>query len=397
MARTDLSSLDPMRFLSIMPERAAVVAAAAPKSYSAHRVNALAEALHPASQHLKVSHVTVHSQDAKTYTLVADSEMGTSSLAYFDAGQYLSFSFEKDGKYTTRPYSIVSSPADALRGFYRITVKRVTGGEISGHILDTWEEGTKAVASAPLGNFTYEPLRDCKSILAICGGSGITPILSLAKAVSEGTEDCSLTILYGAKYESELLHKEELDELTASSDRIKAVYVLSGEVKNGYESGFISRDIIEKHKPEELFSVFICGPEAMYSYLEEELTPLGLERKYIRREVQGEMLCPEKHSDHPGNAPEKVTVTIKQGNASFTVEGSGNETVLRILERSIACPPSHCRSGECGFCRSRLVSGEIFIPKASDRRRLADEPHGYIHPCCSYPLSDLEIEISSEI
>ena len=55
--------------------------------------------------------------------------------------------------------------------------------------------------------------------------------------------------------------------------------------------------------------------------------------------------------------------------------------------------PAHCRSGECGWCHSRLVSGEVYCPKSVDGRREADYIYGYIHPCCSFPLSDLVIEI----
>lgn len=55
--------------------------------------------------------------------------------------------------------------------------------------------------------------------------------------------------------------------------------------------------------------------------------------------------------------------------------------------------PSRCRSGECGWCHSRLISGKVYIPKALDGRRLADEKYGYIHPCCTFPISDIAIEV----
>jgi len=70
-----------------------------------------------------------------------------------------------------------------------------------------------------------------------------------------------------------------------------------------------------------------------------------------------------------------------------------DETVLVALERAGIEAPSHCRSGECGWCRSRLVSGDVFTPESLEARRKADLKAGYIHPCCTYPLSDLMIEI----
>ena len=73
-----------------------------------------------------------------------------------------------------------------------------------------------------------------------------------------------------------------------------------------------------------------------------------------------------------------------------------DETVLVALERAGIAAPSHCRSGECGWCRSRLDNGEVFTPPELDARRAADIRNGYIHPCCTYPLSDLTVEIWPE-
>ncbi|MBQ5489636.1 MAG: 2Fe-2S iron-sulfur cluster binding domain-containing protein, partial [Oscillospiraceae bacterium] len=58
--------------------------------------------------------------------------------------------------------------------------------------------------------------------------------------------------------------------------------------------------------------------------------------------------------------------------------------------------PSRCRAGECGWCRSRLLSGTVFIPQENEMRRWADVNYGYIHPCCSFPTSDLTLEIPGE-
>ena len=72
------------------------------------------------------------------------------------------------------------------------------------------------------------------------------------------------------------------------------------------------------------------------------------------------------------------------------------ETVLVALERAGIAAPSRCRGGECGWCRSRLAEGDVFIPDYLDKRRMADVLAGYIHPCCSYPLGDLTLEVWPE-
>ena len=77
---------------------------------------------------------------------------------------------------------------------------------------------------------------------------------------------------------------------------------------------------------------------------------------------------------------------------SSEIPARATEPILVALERANLASPSLCRSGECGFCRSLLLAGEVFIPPFGDHRRAADRKLGYLHPCASYPLSDLELE-----
>ena len=55
--------------------------------------------------------------------------------------------------------------------------------------------------------------------------------------------------------------------------------------------------------------------------------------------------------------------------------------------------PSDCRSGRCGWCRSQLLQGEVYVPQSVDGRRMADKLYGYVHPCCTFPLSDVGINV----
>ncbi|MGI5937126.1 MAG: 2Fe-2S iron-sulfur cluster-binding protein [Oscillospiraceae bacterium] len=127
--------------------------------------------------------------------------------------------------------------------------------------------------------------------------------------------------------------------------------------------------------------------------MEKELKKLNLEGKYIRRDLYGEFFNPKSQPDYPSEVPETVNITVSVCDETRTVVGSTNDSVLRILENNGIEAPARCRSGECGWCHSYLASGKVYIPKQMDYRRLADEKYGYIHPCCSFPLSDLEIVV----
>ncbi len=344
-------------------------------------VNKVAKSLHPKEQKLVISRIEEHGNIAKSYYFKSETE-----LAYFKAGQYLTFKLEIGNSVVTRSYSIASSPASALNGEYQITVKRINDGFVSDYILDNWNVDDEVIAYAPEGNMTYSPLRDAENIIAIAGGSGITPFLSLARAIDQGDEDCTLTLLYGCRTSDEILFKAELDSLSEKNEKINVVYVLSHSDEDGYEKGFVGADIIKKYAPKGNYSIFVCGPGGMYKFLETERPKLQIERKYIRFEVFSSGKKTEESKEF------NITV-INRGNESV-IKANSNETVLCAFERAGIEVPARCHTGECGFCRSKLVSGKVYIPEGEDKRRIADMQFNFIHPCCCYPESDLVIRIN---
>ena len=78
-------------------------------------------------------------------------------------------------------------------------------------MIDNLKVGDKVIVSDPQGQFYYEDLRDSKHVIALAGGSGITPFLSMAAAIAEGSEDFNLTILFGSRTQEQILFKEELE------------------------------------------------------------------------------------------------------------------------------------------------------------------------------------------
>ncbi len=157
--------------------------------------------------------------------------------------------------------------------------------------------------------------------------------------------------------------------------------------KNGYEKGFVGADIIKKYAPQGNYSIFVCGPGGLYKFLETELPKLQIERKYIRFEVFSSGKKVEEE-------PRDYSITVNNRGNESVIKASSNETVLCAFERAGIEVPARCHTGECGFCRSKLVSGKVYIPEGEDKRRVADMQFNFIHPCCCYPESDLVIRIN---
>ncbi len=360
-------------------------------------MNALAALLHPVRQHLVIRDAVQIAPGVKTFTLAPDGKTGTNQLAYFRAGQYLSVKANVNGVPVTRPYSLSSSPSEALGGVYQITVKQQEKGFVTDYIFENWKPGVSVETSGPEGQFYYERLRDCKHIAGIAGGSGITPFVSMARQFAKEGYPVSFTLFYGCNCKSDILFKDELDALERSSGgRFKAVYVLCKEKDDCAEEGFVTAQLIKKHVDPKECSFFICGPQAMYDFVAAEIGTFKLPQKQVRREVFGEIKNVTHRADYPKNVPESFRLTVEMNGRTLEIPALREESLLVALERAGLNPPSKCRSGVCSFCRSELIGGDVFIPEDTDGRRAADKTHGFIHPCSSYPLSDVSLIVPGD-
>ncbi len=396
------SILDLLAFRGLPGKRRKRFAKASAAPLPVHPVNELAGRIHPSRLHLVVTEIRDETKTTRTFRLAPSPGSNTRELPCFRAGQYLSVKASFDGSRISRPYSISSAPFEASGrdGFYEITIRRVEGGFYTDHVWGTWEVGTQVESSGPVGLFYHEPLRDSRKIVGLAGGSGVTPFRSMAREIVFGDLDAELLLIYGSSDEEDILFQDELGELESrSAGRVRVVHVLSCEVVSleGCERGLITADLIRRHADVESDSFFVCGPEMMYRFLEAELARLELPRKRVRREVWGELADVTSRSDFPAEAVGKTfQMRVKMAGVTSEIPARATETVLVAMERANLASPSLCRSGECGFCRSLLLGGDVFIAPESDDRRAADRKLGYIHPCSAYPLSDLEIETPGE-
>ena len=180
-----VGALDMLKFKNMAKVREEAIQAAPAREVDGNfTINTKAKELHPDYQELVVCKVIDYDKaGAKTFVL---KRPDGKPVAYFRAGQYLSLKMQIGTSFITRPYSISSSPKLALEGKYCITVKTNPGGFAADYMLENLHLGNKIIVSDPQGQFYYEDLRDGYNILALAGGSGITPFLSMARAIRDG-------------------------------------------------------------------------------------------------------------------------------------------------------------------------------------------------------------------
>ena len=387
-----MSRIGFQNFLKLQPLREAKTAEASEKMPEMDFFpNRLAALRHPSRQFVTVSRVEALTGNMNLYTLIPDADKGQTQLAPFEPGQYISVRFEIGEIRCSRPYSLCGSPSGNV---YQIAIKAIPDGLCSVYARDHWTVGTRLEISAPEGTFVFQPLRDEKHILAIAGGSGITPFVSMAMDIAGRNDGRTMTVLYGCRTPRDRAFGDVLDALcSGSGGRLRTVYVFSEESRPGQRSGFIDESVI-RESLQEHSSVFVSGPRKMIESVRGALQKIGLERKYIRMEVPGEAGRLETYPDAPGEVPEKVTLTVRMQGKVYTVRADPQATILRSLENAGIAVVSGCRSGVCGFCRSSLRSGNVFAPNQKEHEREADILYNQIHLCETYPLTDLELDVT---
>ena len=325
--------------------------------------------------------------NVKQFTFKSD------KMPYFKAGSYMVLTKQIGNSIASRPYSISSSPNKALKDKeIEIIIKSVDDGFFSLYMNEQSKLNDEFEIEVGLGEFTYDSIRDSKNIVGLVGGSGITPLLSMARFIKENKLDLNLTIIYGCQNQNEVILKEELESLV--QDNISLVLVMSDDESYNGEKGFIDRGIIKKYSKEDS-TYFVCGPQAMYNFVYKELKALQIEDRRIRMEVFGQAKDVSKLPDYPVEHINDIyDLEINQGIHKFTVKAKASDSISTTLEKNGIYIHTKCRSGVCGACRIKVLEGDFYIDKTKDVRRSADKEFNYVHSCVTYPLSNMRIKLN---
>ena len=332
--------------------------------------------------HTVITDIKEETKDVKTFTLTADKDSDTPHLAPFKAGQYITIHVTIDDAPVTRAYSLSSAPSLVNKDIYKITIKRVENGLVSNYMLDNMKVGDKLDVSKPAGDFGYNSIKDEENVIAIAGGSGITPFMSLAHAILEGTYNCNLTVFYSVRKYDDIIFKREIEEINKKKRNVQFVITLTREEKEGYLNGHLTKEMLEPYI-KEFNTILMCGPKELYRSMNEILNEFNIPRKSVHYENFFVEYEPIEKKEY------KLKVVMKDKVEEITCKN--DETLLVAMERAGIKAPSLCRVGECGYCRSILLDGKVKMIGASLKK--AEAENDYIHPCVSFPDSDIVLRL----
>src|SRR6202047_4574209 len=346
----------------------------------------------PRFHRLAVNDLRRESTDAVSLTFAIPKELADDYS--FAPGQYLTLRTTMDGEEVRRSYSICSGPED---GELRIAVKKVDGGAFSSWAADELKAGDELDVMTPTGRFGIAPAPgEARVHVGFAAGSGITPILSIAKGVLAREPGSRVFLFYGNRATGGMLFREALEDLKDRfMQRLSVFHVISGEeqdipILHGRLDGDKVRVLLRSLIPaQNVDHVFICGPTGMSEDIEATCREIGIaaDRIHVERFVSGLGGKPRPKAVTPVSAPPKAFAALIIDGKRREAPVADGEGILDAALRARWDLPCACKGGSCGTCRPKRVEGT-----AQMEVNYSLEPweleKGFILTCQARPTTD---------
>jgi ring-1,2-phenylacetyl-CoA epoxidase subunit PaaE len=345
---------------------------------------------------MRVVRVVRETPDAVTLVLEDDSGAPVTFLP----GQFFTVLVTVEGVALRRAYSASCAPGTEGPSRVSLTVKRVPGGKVSHFLNEQVEPGMRLEVRGPSGSFTPGPGNGAvRHLVLVAGGSGMTPLMSMARTVLATEPATSVSLVYGNRCEQDILFREALSGLEREhAERFHLRLVLS-EPPPGWTGGV---GLLNRYVLEDEFSVlpgleagpatwFVCGPDAMMVEARAALHSWGVKPERIREERFSQ---PHLRPSEPAaevQAPQLVEFRLRGGLSRSFLAPAGMTVLEAGLSAGLPLQYS-CTMGGCGSCRLTLCEGQLRMEEPNCL--LPEErEQGKVLACISRPLSPVVLAL----
>lgn len=312
----------------------------------------------------------------------------------FNSGQYLTIKATIDGEEVRRSYSLCSAP---FENEWRVAVKQVPNGRFSTFANKELKVGDKLEVMTPTGHFKLVTNVEAENhYVLFAAGSGVTPVLSIAKSALNNEPNSKVTFVYGNRNINSIIFKEEIEALKNEyMDRLQVIHILSREsLGNPIQKGRIDKDkagkIFKAYLSHiDITGVYVCGPEEMIMSVKDSMIENGVDQSKVHFELFTTPTTTKQAIAQPTNSPKvesNVTIIIDDDRFDIHLDSNG-QNILDAAQESGADLPFACKGGVCCTCKAKIIEGTAHMDV--NYALEADEVEaGYILTCQSHPTSD---------
>ncbi len=319
----------------------------------------------------------------------------------FVPGQFLNVSFWIGGAKMNRSYSISSSPTQ--RQYVELTIRREPKGAVSRHVFDLLKVGDEIDAAGPVGKFTFTGT-ESDSVVLISAGVGITPMMSIARYLTERSWPGEIFFVFTCHSQSDFIFANELAVLAKRNPLLHVLVTISkpeGLEWNG-PRGRITKEWLASSVPD-LTSrrVHLCGPPSMMESTRAFLAQLGLPPEQLKTEAFGAVKPAPPAADAKSIAISPATgplVTFTKSNKSAKIridlksgDSPPRQSILELSEELGIGIEFSCRVGTCGICKVKMISGDVEMD-VKDALDDDDRAKNVILACQAKPIGEVAVE-----
>jgi ring-1,2-phenylacetyl-CoA epoxidase subunit PaaE len=352
--------------------------------------------MRPKFHSLTVSDIRQETKDCVSVAFAVPAEFADNYK--FKQGQYLTLRQTINGEDVRRSYSICSGIND---GELRVAIKAVDNGVFSNWVINNLKVGQEMQVMTPMGHFTSElSPEQKKSYLLVAAGSGITPILSIAKSVLEVEKGSEVTLLFGNRLFHSIIFRDALEDLKDRFlGRFRLFHILTGE-PNEVEllHGRIDKAKLEAFSKtfvrlDEMDEVFVCGPEPIIHAVSEFMDEKGKPKEKVHFEL---FVSPNQVVNKEEKKPEPkvidtskkcaVTVVFDGQESNFFMPMDGTALLDAAQQHGMDIPFS-CKGGMCMTCRAHVTEGTADM-KVNYSLEPGEVEMGYVLTCQAVPTSE---------
>ncbi|WP_455733129.1 2Fe-2S iron-sulfur cluster-binding protein, partial [Burkholderia stabilis] len=286
------------------------------------------------------------------------------ALPAYEAGQHLTLRVALPGTDTpsVRSYTLSDAPGGT---HYRITVKRE--GRVSAWLHDHAQAGMTLDAQMPRGRFAFD-LSSPRPAVLVSAGIGITPMIAMLRhALTDAAPSRRVVFVHGAREAADRPFAVELTRTAAADARLSLQWFDSRpDGDTAARAGRIDIAQLKRVLPFDDYDFYLCGPSAFMRDLYEGLRALNVPDERIRFEAFGPSSVTRSTSRAAGTpAVASVPVVFRRtGREAAWTPADG--TLLEFAEGQRVDVPSECRSGSCGTCATRVLSGAVDYEQTPD-------------------------------
>lgn len=311
----------------------------------------------------------------------------------YKSGQYLTLIFRINGRRYIRPYSFSSAPL--FDSELEITVKRIPNGIVSNHIHDIVQVGDSIEVMSPMGDFVYNSSGTNDLVFLWGAGSGITPLISIAKHILLEFTSAKINLIYGNRSNETTIFGNLIDKLLQDYPERFKVWHFITQLSVNQDLPYIIQGRINKANILQIMNDvplseslhYICGPYGLKESVKESLSLLNVSSTQIFSEDFELLKDPKSYEDIHTRS-----IKLKFIGQEYELEVIKGKSVLEsALDAGIELPYS-CQTGNCSTCKATIQSGELKMIGLENLRQ--DLLFNEYLLCCSHPLTnDVYIEV----